>query len=184
MAAQQFAREEKIARSRAALYKTYVEDEAWQRAVRRGAQETHKKHTLEALEALAWHLHTGGPGDKQNVIEVLQNEKYGFTNDELRAIELLTLVREKIGIVVFVDQKLVFSHTTFQEYFVAKRLHRAWQKNVKLTWKFLRPRLHLTAWREPLLLFASQLADAIEIIDLITMINHAKSRYENKLHRD
>jgi hypothetical protein len=62
-------------------------------------------------------------------------------------------------------------------------LSKAWKKNEGLTWRFLRRRLHLAAWREPLLLLASQL-DNTEFIKLIHYIKSARSQYENILYRD
>lgn len=47
---------------------------------------------------------------------------------------------------------LAFRHLTFQEYAAAWGLNRAFQKNKRIAWEFLSPRVHHYAWREPILL--------------------------------
>jgi HEAT repeat protein len=182
MAAEQFAYKGNIAQSRAELYENYVQ-EAWLRANKRGAQDADKNSAIATLEALAWEIQMGSARNEKDAIRILLDQKHNLANDELMAQELLTLVHEKMGLVVLINQKFVFSHATFQEYFVAKRLHTAWQNDSKLTWKFLRPRLHVPEWREPLFLLVSAL-DHIQCRKLIDQIRLAKSNYENILWRD
>jgi energy-coupling factor transporter ATP-binding protein EcfA2 len=71
LSAQHYAQAGEIARSRADLYRLWVE-EAWERARRRGAKEEEKPRFLEALQALAWHLHTGGGNEEADLLQALQ----------------------------------------------------------------------------------------------------------------
>jgi HEAT repeat protein/energy-coupling factor transporter ATP-binding protein EcfA2 len=95
-----------------------------------------------------------------------------------------------------------FRHLTFQEYAAAQALKQAWlagrearnpvfpQNRVsnppagrKAAWRFLRPRLHLPPWREPLILLG-QILDPAESQAFIKQILHARSPYEGELRRD
>ncbi len=147
-----YLKEGKVAHSRAGLYEAYLED-LWDRAVRyRGAPVEWKDAVFAALEELAWRMHMEGARDEGSVVAALAAEQ-----DTARGEEMLQVVRERMGLVVRVGDLYAFSHTTFQEYFVSRRLHRAWEANREGDWRFLRPRLHLPAWREPLLLLAGSL---------------------------
>ena len=76
-----------------------------------------------------------------------------------------------------------FRHLTFQEYGIARLLHTLWQRDRKLTWRFLKSRLHKAAWREPILLLVSMMDDETATA-FIKRLLKARSRYENILHRD
>ena len=78
---------------------------------------------------------------------------------------------------------LAFRHLTFQEYAAAWALKEAWNKDADFTWKFLHPRLHHYAWREPILLLGSMLNQK-DLSDLLHRLLDGKSRYERALHRD
>jgi hypothetical protein len=78
---------------------------------------------------------------------------------------------------------LAFRHMTFQEYAAAISLAEAWAAKPDLTWTFLRPRLHLEPWREPILMLAGLLPEA----DCQTLVRHLLRRpstYERVLHCD
>jgi len=163
LAAQIYAHNERqIAATRTDLYTRYLDD-LWERAVERGTERKRKDTVWQNLEDLAWQMHSG--------------------KTPTLAAETEILVREQMGLVARVGQSWVFSHTTLQEYFVAQRLKRAWEENREGAWAFLRPRLHLTTWREPLLLLVSWLnEDASQ--HLIRCVLKARSPYEKRLRRD
>ena len=161
--AEVYAATGQVAHNRAEIYEQWVE-EIWKRAVRRGAQREKKDCALKRLEEIAWRMHNG--------LQVEINEE----DNEL--------LREKMGLLVRVDRRqVVFSHQTVREYFVARRLKRAWKENRLGTWKFLRPRLHIPEWREPLFLLAGVLVPE-DAGDLIRRVESAKSLYEKYLGRD
>jgi hypothetical protein len=170
MAAELYAEKGEIARSRAELYRRWVEEEAWERARKRGAQEREKGAALDRLEEFAW---------------ALQN---GLEEPELSEEEQ-QLLRDRLGLLVRLDSRLVFAHRTFQEYFAARRLARAWEENRPGAWAFLRPRLHLPDWREPLLILAGEL-EGPDAADLIRRVERAhrglgeSALYECYLRRD
>jgi HEAT repeat protein len=188
LSAQHYALSGEIARNRADLYRLWVE-EAWQRATRRGAKEEEKRHFLQALEALAWHLHLGGGNEEADLLQALQ--RFGLARDETAAADLLRRLREQSGLLARLPQseegkvrlRYAFSHQTLREYFVALRLQRAWKQDARRTWRFLKPRLHLPEWREPLALLVSALPEG-EALRLLNGILRARSPEERFLRRD
>ncbi|MDA0244614.1 MAG: HEAT repeat domain-containing protein [Chloroflexi bacterium] len=78
---------------------------------------------------------------------------------------------------------LAFRHFTFLEYAAAWGLHRAWERNERGTWRFLKPRLHHPAWREPILLWGGGLP-AEGINKVLRRLRWGVSSDENILHRD
>jgi len=176
LSAQHYAATGTIARNRADLYRQWVE-EAWQRAQRRGASEQDKY--LAALQALAWHMHTGGDNSATALQIALRNA--GLTTD------LLHHLRKQTGLLAQLSEarteRYVFSHQTLREYLVAIRLREAWQQNARRTWRFLKLRLHLPEWREPLALLTG-LLDEADAERLLTWIMRARSPEERYLHRD
>jgi HEAT repeat protein len=188
LSAQHYALSGEIARNRADLYRLWVE-EAWQRATRRGAKEEEKRHFLQTLEALAWHLHTGGGNEEADLLQALR--KFGLKQEETAAADLLRRLREQSGLLARLPQseegkvrlRYTFSHQTLREYLVARRLQRAWKQDARRTWHFLKPRLHLPEWREPLALLVSSLPEA-EALRLLNGILRARSPEERFLRRD
>jgi hypothetical protein len=188
LSAQHYAQAGEIARSRADLYRLWVE-EAWERARRRGAKEEEKPRFLEALQALAWHLHTGGGNEEADLLQALQ--RFGPAQDGAEAEGLLRRLREQTGLLARLSEaedgkarhRYVFSHQTLREYFVALRLKEAWERDARRAWRFLRPRLHLPDWREPLALLVGALPEA-EALRLLNWILHARSPEEGFLRRD
>jgi HEAT repeat protein len=188
LSAQHYALSGEIARNRADLYRLWVE-EAWQRATRRGAKEEEKRHFLQALEALAWHLHLGGGNEEADLLQALQ--RFGLAQEETAANDLLRRLREQSGLLARLPQseegkvrlRYAFSHQTLREYFVALRLQRAWKQDARRTWRFLKPRLHLPEWREPLALLVGALPEG-EALRLLNWIWHARSPEERFLRRD
>jgi predicted NACHT family NTPase len=182
LSAQHYAQAGEIARSRADLYRLWVE-EAWERARRRGAKEEEKPRFLEALQALAWHLHTGGGNEEADLLQALQ--RFGPAQDGAEAEGLLGRLREQTGLLARLSEaedgkarhRYVFSHQTLREYFVALRLKEAWERDARRAWRFLRPRLHLPDWREPLALLVSMLPEP-EALRLLEWILHARSPEE------
>jgi energy-coupling factor transporter ATP-binding protein EcfA2 len=188
LSAQHYAQAGEIARSRADLYRLWVE-EAWERARRRGAKEEEKPRFLEALQALAWHLHTGGGNEEADLLRALQ--RFGPAQEATEAEGLLRRLREQTGLLARLSEaedgkarhRYVFSHQTLREYFVALRLKEAWERDARRAWRFLRPRLHLPDWREPLALLVSMLPER-EALRLLGWILHARSPEEGFLRRD
>jgi len=186
LSAQHYAATGAIARSRADLYRQWVE-EAWQRARQRGASAQDKQPYLAALQTLAWHMHTGGDTSATALQTALRNA--GLAADDHAAADLLHRLREQTGLLARLSEAhtdrylFLFSHMTLREYLVAMRLHNAWQQDARRTWRFLKLRLHLPAWREPLALLAG-LLDAADAQRLLTWIAHARSPEERRLRRD
>ncbi len=154
---------EGVARNRADLYRLYT-NELWDRAVHnRGVDANQKEDVWRAIELLAWQLQLN---QKPTVPEAV-----------------LTIIHAKMGLVAWSEDALVFSHTTIQEYFVGRRLARAWLFNHAGAWAFLRPRLHIPSWREPILLMAGAL-DGKAATRLVHQVLRAGSPYDHWLFRD
>jgi len=184
LSAQHYAATGAIARSRADLYRQWVE-EAWQRARQRGASAQDKQHYLAALQTLAWHMHTGGDTSATALQTALRSA--GLAADDHAAADLLHRLREQTGLLARLSEaytdRYLFSHMTLREYLVAIRLLNAWRWDARCTRRFLKLRLHLPDWREPLALLAG-LLDAADAQRLLTWIMRARSPEERHLHRD
>jgi len=184
LSAQHYAATGAIARSRADLYRQWVE-EAWQRARQRGASAQDKQHYLAALQTLAWHMHTGGDTSATALQTALRSA--GLAADDHAAADLLHRLREQTGLLARLSEahtdRYLFSHMTLREYLVAMRLLNAWRRDARCTRRFLKLRLHLPAWREPLALLAG-LLDEADAQRLLTWIMRARSPEERHLHRD
>jgi HEAT repeat protein len=184
LSAQHYAATGAIARSRTDLYRQWVE-EAWQRAWQRGASAQDKQHYLAALQTLAWHMHTGGDTSATALQTALRSA--GLATDDHAAADLLHRLREQTGLLVRLSEahtdRYLFSHMTLREYLVAMRLLNAWRRDARCTWRFLKLRLHLPDWREPLALLAG-LLDAADAERLLTWIMRARSPEERRLRRD
>ncbi|MBO9311087.1 MAG: hypothetical protein J7465_02480, partial [Chloroflexus sp.] len=161
LSAQHYAATGAIARSRADLYRQWVE-EAWQRARQRGASAQDKQHYLAALQTLAWHMHTGGDTSATALQTALRSA--GLATDDHAAADLLHRLREQTGLLVRLSEahtdRYLFSHMTLREYLVAMRLLNAWRRDARCTRRFLKLRLHLPEWREPLALLTGLLDEA------------------------
>jgi HEAT repeat protein len=148
----------KLAGNRAELYKQYVQSAYESREAPFSLDKLR-----EVLEDLAWVLHT------EQVLET--------------PIEEIDQVRLSSGLIAQVGERWTFVHFTLQEYFVSARLAMAWEKNPEWTWRFIRPRLHLQEWHEPLLLLVGTLKkDASEA--LVRRVLKARSAEEELLARD
>ncbi|MCI0397430.1 MAG: HEAT repeat domain-containing protein, partial [Chloroflexi bacterium] len=195
---------------RAALYARYVAElQAWE--VQRLSQasgapeyvfrlgsvegEAARRPATEGLYYLGWALHLhyyGGRGEAAPGPEVLIEQLAGYLQQDgySQPGELAAAVLDfwqKAGLVdgwqLEGHSFLAFRHLTFQEYAAAWGLQRAWQRDRKRTWRFLRPRLHHPAWREPILLWSSLLA-APDLNWLVHRLRRGVSRDERTLHRD
>ncbi len=165
LAVEEYQPDEPPAHSREALCEKYIGKTVWERRDTLRSLSLAERNAAQAsLETLAWQLQTGQTP----------------TGDED-----LALLCEKLGLVVQHEGKLFFNPKTFQEYFVARRLAKAWQKEEsrQQAWAVLRPRLHDPEWREPLLLLVGSL-DVREAAQLIKRVLNAHSRYESALFRD
>jgi HEAT repeat protein len=171
------------ARSRAELYRRYVQKVAWKRAKMREQPPWSRNQVEETLEAVAWALQARGEQTVNALTETVEGEIAGITDGEV----LLDYLREQLGLLAIYGYKrgnlVAFRHLTFQEYFVAQRLKRAWVEDPKRSWRFLRPRLHHPTWREPILLLAGML-DQEETTNLTYHVLKAHSPYEWELCRD
>lgn len=158
MAAENYARTGTVARHRAELYQQYWET-LWSRAVERGAPKDLKSACFAALEALAFHLHTGGAKDGQTLERILREGTASHKpNGDAKGTPLLPILNQKLGLLVHGREGYRFSHPTFQEYGVARYFARAWQENPSGCRRFLHLRLHHPAWREPILLLGGCLS--------------------------
>ncbi|RMI00533.1 MAG: hypothetical protein D6681_11240, partial [Calditrichaeota bacterium] len=187
MAAENYARTQTVARHRSELYRQYWET-LWERAEERDAPPELKETCFAALEALAFHLHTGGKNDAQTVETVLREGAKKLLSDRQPVSEndlppLLPIVNRQMGLLVRVGEGYRFSHQTFQEYGAAGYLAQAWRKNRVGCWRFLQPRLHLPEWREPILLLGGSLAPE-ETDELVRRVLQAGSPGEAVLLRD
>ncbi|MCL6540977.1 MAG: HEAT repeat domain-containing protein [Roseiflexus sp.] len=184
LSAQHYAATGAIARSRADLYRQWVE-ESWQRARQRGASAQDKQHYLAVLQTLAWHMHTGGDTSATALQTALRSA--GLATDDHAAADLLHRLREQTGLLARLSEahtdRYLFSHMTLREYLVAMRLLNAWRRDARCTWRFLKLRLHLPDWREPLALLAG-LLDETDAQCLLTWIMRARSPEERHLRRD
>jgi hypothetical protein len=172
-----------IARNRAELYRRYVQEVTWKRVKAREEPHWSYSQIAQALEIVAWELQTGDERTEVTLVELIENEVAGVVDGR----DLLNRLRERLGLLAVYGYErgnlVAFRHLTFQEYFVARRLKQAWERNSKRAWRFLRPRLHHPAWREPILLLAGMLEKG-EATDLVRRILKARSLYERELHRD
>ena len=187
LSAEVYAETGEVVHDRSELYRRYLEI-IWERAEKRGAGRQEIKGRLKpAARLLAWHLHTGGESTFKALEQALLDHASRFSppiadDDDARA--LLESLRRKSGLLVRLDgEHLAFFHQTLREYLVAERLKEAWKTDRRRAWRFLRPRLHLPEWREPLFLLASGMDDE-EWNDFIQRVRHAHSQYERQLHRD
>ncbi|MCP4544323.1 MAG: hypothetical protein GY832_45005 [Chloroflexi bacterium] len=171
-----------LAHSRAELYRRHVEEVAWKRAEAREKPRWSYKQVEAALEAVAWALQTQAEQTAAALGEVVE-EATGVADGR----ELLGHLRERQGLLAVYGYErgdlVAFRHLTFQEYFVARCLARAWFEDQEGDWCSLRPRLHHPAWREPLLLLGGML-DEVGATNLVRRVLQAHSPYERELHRD
>jgi len=163
LAAEVYARTGQIARNRSELYEKWVE-ETWRRAEARGARR-------EPMPWPGWRRSPGGctmagSWTSTKGISPCWARRWagwrGWTRDG------------------WASPTGPFRNISC---FVARRLRRAWAENRPGAWAFLRPRLHLPEWREPLLLLAGMLGPS-DADDLIRRVENARSPYEGYLRRD
>jgi HEAT repeat protein len=179
MIAETYHNSKELPSNRADIYEKYFYRIAKQRRLDFENGSTLRLKAKTALMAIAWHIHTIGERKKETLI----NAVMGDANKDDNARELFALVYDKLNIISEQNNGFKFHHERIQDYFVAERLKDAWKNDSKATWKFIRPRLHLPKWKEPLsLLFAG--LDEKNKVNFIAKVKAARSRYENKLHRD
>jgi hypothetical protein len=171
--------------NRAGLYQRYVRDVAWERAREREAPCWPREQIEAALEAIAWTLQTQGEKTRAELVGPVEVSMARVG----QCTEPTTYLQQNLGLLASYGERhgqalIAFRHLTFREYFVARRLHREWIQDPQRAWRFLRPRLHHPAWREPILLLAGMLDEeqASKIVNLIWKKAH--SPYERELHRD
>jgi HEAT repeat protein len=174
MIAETYHHKKAIPTNRADIYENYFYRIAEQRQI----DSTQRKKAKTTLMAIAWRIHTSGQRDKDSLLEAIKKD--AKVDD---AKDLFALVYDKLNIISEQNNGFEFHHPTIQDYFVAERLKEAWINNSKATWIFIRPRLHLPKWKEPLSLLVAGL-DEKNKDNFIAKVKTARSRYENKLHRD
>ncbi|UCC50901.1 MAG: HEAT repeat domain-containing protein, partial [Anaerolineaceae bacterium] len=181
LAVETYVKTGEIVDSRFGLYRIYTEKVAKQNARRRGADPTLLKLSIEALQLIAWAMHSESQNSLSGLKRILEHE--GFQ----QARALLDMLREQMGLLVYdntaLDPHVYFAHLTFQEFFVARRLRAFWlDGHDNVAWAFLRPRVHDPSWREPIFLLASSLERDATL--LVERIFTARSSNERELHRD
>lgn len=179
MAVETYASHGVLANNRGKMYGDYVSETAWASdEVLRSTTPAQRGAALDAMEDLAWQLLP------EKVVAAPLNQQL-LPKKVIADPPNLSLLRDKLRLVELEAGKFKFSHQTFQEYFVARRLVKAWQEkgSRKRAWIMLRPRLHDPAWREPLLLLTGML-DKDDAVDLVSKVLNAHSRYERDLFRD
>jgi len=175
-------------KSRAQLYENYFAI-IWRRSAKRGLGEAregrwHESPFAKVAEALAWHLQSGGTSDGQACGEALCKMPGVACQNKEQALTMFSALREKMGLLVQNEGRWGFAHLTMAEALIAKRLRRAWDANQKRTKEFLKLRLHLPEWREPLLLFFAALEGKQAQAFSAWLEKSAKSTSEKELHRD
>ena len=174
-----------LTKNRAELYRRFVDEVLEKRERARGIADTcwTRQQIERSLEAVAWALQNEGQKTVSQLAKVAEQEMTGLPDFQA----LVSYLRERLGLLVtygYEQGELVsFRHLTFREFFVARRLARAWEVDQKQTWRFLRPRLHHLDWREPILLLAGMIGST-EATKLARRIRNARSPYESELHRD
>lgn len=174
--------------NRAGLYALYLEKlRDWEiERIKKAYQNLHPPFRLGGLSEirsraivtvglhyLGWTLHLnyyGGRGKESPTHKLLTSElaTYLTTFEKIPAHNAKQLALEilrfwlRAGMVdnwkLEGSTYLAFRHLTFQEYTAACCLKKAWEKNPKGAWAFLKPRLHHPAWQEPLLLSSNLLS--------------------------
>lgn len=194
---------------RAELYRRYVEEllDRWE-ASRRAEQKEHvfenipdlkgevgRQAILQGFYYLGWHLHLtyyGGQQAKMPNRNALVKTLADYCRDTWgnHAATIAATVLDfwlSAGLLsvwpVNGQEFLAFRHLTFQEYAAAWGIAEAWRRDRKRARRFLRPRLHHYAWREPILLLVGILNED-ELNDLVGFLLRGHSRYERSLHRD
>ena len=171
--------------NRSELYQRYVRDVALERAERREKSCWDPEHVECALEAVAWALQIHGQQEPRRLAELAKSSMPRAGNGS-RPFDYL---QQQMGLLADYGgregpSQIAFRHLSFQEYFVARRLKRAWESDPDRAWRFLRPRLHHPGWREPILLLAQSLSEG-DAADLAKRIcRKAHSAYEHELQRD
>ncbi len=157
-----YVRTGEVARSRAALYRRYVEDVLIPRAREYRGLNLPPRRIQEALEAVAWAMQVKGVHREGGLIESLEQEVPGAEDGSALLMDL----RAKVGLLIAYGREarelrhlLAFRHLTFQEYFVAWRLRKQWEENPEATWIWLRPHLYEDNWQETVLLLGSLLRE-------------------------
>lgn len=178
LAVETYAQNGALASNRGKMYEDYISITIWKDIGVSSLTLAQKSIALDAMEDLAWQLQSMKAID---ALKKLQQGTENVTNDPPN----LSLLLEKLRVVEVEAGTLSFSHETFQEYFVARRLKKAWQEKEsrKRAWIILRPRLHDPNWREPLLLLAGML-DKDNAIELVDKVLNAHSRNERVVFRD
>jgi HEAT repeat protein len=160
--------------------------------------EDARQAALRGLYRTGWYLHLAYndamPGYEPTAAGIiaylgpfLQTE-WGCTSGEARSIaQTILSFWVEAGLLdtwrVEKAEYLAFRHLTFQEYAAAWGLRKAYRQNTKQAWRFVRPRLHHYAWREPLLLLSTMLEQK-HVDTLIRRLVRGTSRYEHDLLRD
>ncbi len=134
----------------------------------------------QGLRRIGWILQRYGDGRRKSsreqqaadLAEDLQmNRGFNFTvaHSTVVANAILKFWQE-VGVIeeqgIGVDTYLTFRDATLQDFAVADVLQISWNSDPERTWRFIYPRLHHVAWREPLMLFI-ELLDADAQNDLI-----------------
>lgn len=172
-----------LARNRAEVYRRYVDEVVWQRVEGR-EQPRWSRETIEAaVEAVAWTLQIYGGQTKASLANAATESVEGLAD----ARHLVHYLQERLGLLAAYGYEqgelIAFRHLTFREYFVARRLAQAWRGDRRRAWRFLRPRLHLSTWRESILLLLGMLGPE-SATELVSDILQARSTYERELRRD
>ncbi|MBN1139859.1 MAG: HEAT repeat domain-containing protein [Anaerolineae bacterium] len=176
-----YAESGELARNRAEVYRRYVEEVIWQRAEAREEPPCSREMIEESVEVIAWTLQVHGEQTEADLVKAVAKERV------IDARHTVKYLRERLGLLAIYGYErgelVAFRHLTLQEYFVARRLKRAWAQDPRHAWRFLRPRLHHTAWQEPILLLGGML-DEKRATNLVRRILQTRSPYERELHRD
>ena len=167
--------------NRAVLYERYWATLCRQR-LREG--ETPGPTVLQVAEGLAWAMH---PQGHLAVREAVKRVREAEPELEAAVVqESLKALHGRLGAVARLGENLVFAHATLREYFVARRLARAWRARPRETRRFIRLRLHLPAWQEVWRLLVGLLGEQApaQAVAFLRWVGRARTPYEYLLHQD
>ncbi len=169
---EEFVCNETLSNNRAELFHNYLHNVLWNnRQLTSIIPKERKSRILDLLESYAWKLEGG---------QIIQWDE----NDQL-----MVFIRKHLGVISLYKENgqanIVFSHLTFQEYFIANHLSKAWKnsKSRKKAWQIIKSRMHNPNWKEIIELLV-QLINDQERSRLIQKIRNAKSCFEDELFRD
>ena len=159
MALRVFPRTRDVADNIAGIYKGYFGD-LWERKETRSPQSApfiSREKSFQVLQCIAWILQTQGEATVNEPESAIKTQ----IPDLQDGYEAVKFLHESLGLLrvdgTDTEVRLAFTNDAYRDFFVARCLEDWWRHDPKRIWRFLKPRLHHPAWREPILLLSSLL---------------------------